>query len=56
MIDGKFLDDIGKEEKRKELLDELNCSGCKRLKGSHCTLETGNHCIRRAEDYYENNR
>ena len=30
-----------------------SCYGCKNLNGRHCILETGNHCIRRAEDYYE---
>jgi nitrate reductase gamma subunit len=32
---------------------KYNCAGCDYLIGRSCILISGNHCIRRAEDYYK---
>jgi len=37
-----------------EDVNNLKCDGCEHLYcGNRCDLDIGNHCIRRAEDYYE---
>lgn len=51
---GDFCVDIVKIIKELQEDDEKSCKGCTHLYNNdrHCTL-SHNHCIRKAEDYYE---
>jgi len=38
------------------VVDDWECDGCSYLKGRACLLPGGNHCLRRAEDYYRGDK